>query len=67
MQNLENLLEKRHPAGTSMEQPQALELIQVITAKNPITSSCVLDAPHPIADVLDGAQQIPNDVIAGCH
>jgi len=49
------------------EQPQALELIQVITAKNPITSSCVLDAPHPIADVLDGAQQIANDVIAGCH
>ena len=34
---------------------------------SPITSSCVLDAPHPIADVLDGAQQIANDVIAGCH
>ena len=49
------------------EEPQALELIQVITAKNPITYSCVLDAPHPIADVLDGAQQIANDVIAGCH
>jgi hypothetical protein len=49
------------------EQPQALELIQVITAKNPITVGCVLDAPHPLADVLDGAQQIANDVIAGCH
>jgi hypothetical protein len=49
------------------EQPQALELIQDITAKNPITYSCVLDAPHPLADVLDGAQQIANDVIAGCH
>jgi HYDIN/CFA65/VesB family protein len=49
------------------EEPQALELIPLITAKNPITYSCVLDAPHPIADVLDGAQQIANDVIAGCH
>lgn len=48
------------------EQPQALELIQVISAKNPITYSRVLDAPHPIADVLDGAQQIASDVIAGC-
>jgi hypothetical protein len=49
------------------EQPQALELIQVISAKNPITYACVLDAQHPIADVLDGAQQIASDVIAGCH
>ena len=49
------------------EEPQALELIQVITAKNPITYSCVLDAPHPIADVQDGAKQISDDLIAGCH
>jgi len=52
---------------TGSAEPQALELIPLITAKNPITTSCVADAGHPIADVQDGAQQIADDLIAGCH
>ncbi len=29
--------------------------------------ACVADAPHSVADVLDGAQQVANDLITGCH
>jgi hypothetical protein len=36
-----------------------------------VTSSkglaCVADAPHSIANVLDGAQTVAHDLIAGCH
>jgi hypothetical protein len=47
---------------------QANEWIPQITAKtNPITQQCVADAPHPIPDVMDGAQQIAADVIANCQ
>jgi len=39
--------------------------------ENAITSSssfeCVADGPHKIADVLDGAQAVANDLIANCH
>lgn len=31
------------------------------------TRACVADAPHPIPDVLDGAQQVANDLIANCQ
>jgi len=38
---------------------------------NAITSQhdfeCIADAPHKIADVLDGAQTIANDLISNCH
>jgi hypothetical protein len=47
--------------------PQAMEWIPLITAKAPITVDCVADAGHPIADVLDGATTIANDIIARCH
>jgi hypothetical protein len=30
------------------------------------TAACVADAPHSIADALDGAQQIASDIISGC-
>jgi len=33
----------------------------------PPTMACVADAPHSVADVLDGAQQVANDIISGCH
>jgi hypothetical protein len=49
------------------EEPQALELIPLLTAKAPITAACVADAPHPIADVADGAQQIVDDITQRCH
>jgi hypothetical protein len=49
------------------EEPQALELIPLITAKAPITAACVADAPHPIADVADGAQQIIDDITQRCQ
>ena len=49
------------------EEPQALELIPLITAKSPITAACVADAPHPIADVADGAQQIIDDIKQRCQ
>jgi hypothetical protein len=52
---------------TGAAEPQAMEWIPLITAKNPITFDCVADAPHPIPDVLDGAQKIANDLIASCH
>jgi hypothetical protein len=29
--------------------------------------ACVANAPHDIADVLDGAQQIARDIVANCH
>lgn len=29
-------------------------------------SACIADAPHPIPDVLDGAQQIANDILTYC-
>jgi hypothetical protein len=38
---------------------------KVITTSN--AYSCVADAPHNMADVLDGAQQIVNDIVAYCH
>jgi len=48
--------------------PQAQEWIPQISAKNnPIPQACVADAPHPIPDVMDGAQQIAADVIAKCQ
>ena len=35
----------------------------ITTAK---ASSCVADAPHGIPNVLDGAQQIANDILTYC-
>ena len=47
---------------------QGFEWIPQISAKNsPIPFQCVADAPHPIPDAMDGAQQIASDVIANCH
>jgi len=51
---------------TGSAEPEAMEWQPLITAKSPITSSCVADAPHLIADVLDGAQEVANDMIASC-
>ena len=34
---------------------------------SPTSRSCVHDAPHTIADVLDGAEAIANDLIQRCH
>jgi hypothetical protein len=53
---------------TGSADPQAMEWINMITAKNGVpTVSCVADAPHMIADVQDGATTIANDIIASCH
>jgi hypothetical protein len=38
---------------------------QVIPKSNAF--ACVADAPHPLADVLDGAQQIVTDIVQYCH
>jgi len=38
---------------------------QAITSQNDF--ECVQDAPHEIADALDGAQAVANDLIAQCH
>ncbi|MCU1300173.1 MAG: hypothetical protein JWQ87_457 [Candidatus Sulfotelmatobacter sp.] len=38
---------------------------QKITTTN--TASCVADAPHNLADVLDGAQKIVSDIVTYCH
>jgi len=46
---------------------QGLDWMPLITAKGAVTAACVADAPHPIPNVLDGAQQIANDLIAMCH
>lgn len=35
--------------------------------RTPTSYSCVADAPHSIADALDGAEQIASDIIASCH
>jgi len=31
------------------------------------TNRCIADGPHKIADVVDGAQAVANDMIANCH
>jgi hypothetical protein len=33
----------------------------------PATYACVADAPHALPDVLDGAQQVLNDILTYCH
>ncbi len=38
---------------------------QVIPKSN--SFSCVADAPHPLPDVLDGAQHIVSDIVSYCH
>jgi hypothetical protein len=40
------------------------EWLQKITS--PAVHACVADAPHTIPDVLDGAAQILNDIVASC-
>jgi len=47
--------------------PQAMEWIPFISAKGTPTVDCVADAPHQIADVLDGADKVANDIITYCH
>jgi hypothetical protein len=47
--------------------PQGLDWKNSITAKTPPTVDCVADAPHELADVLDGATKIATDLIANCH
>jgi hypothetical protein len=52
---------------TGSAPPQAMQWMQAISAKGPISGECVADAPHALADALDGANKIANDVIAMCH
>lgn len=44
---------------------------EAVLWQNAITSQhdnvCVADGPHKIADVMDGATRIANDMISGCH
>jgi hypothetical protein len=47
--------------------PEALLWEGLISPKTPPTISCVPDAPHEIADVLDGATLVANDIISSCH
>lgn len=47
---------------------QGLDYINAITTKGSApTVSCVPDAAHQVADVVDGALQIADDIIAGCQ
>lgn len=41
------------------------EYLQAITSG--AGSACVADAPHEVLSVQDGAQQVSNDLISGCH
>lgn len=41
------------------------DYMSVITSSK--SQSCVADAPHSIADVLDGAQQVASDIVAKCQ
>jgi hypothetical protein len=56
---------------TGSAEPQAMRWHDQISSKNASTGQipidCVADAPHPIPDVLDGAQTIANDIIANCN
>jgi hypothetical protein len=47
--------------------PEAVIWSGLITGKYTITTDCVADAGHEIADVLDGALKVANDLIAYCH
>jgi hypothetical protein len=40
---------------------------EVITPASGTAFACVADAPHDMADVLDGAQQILTDLVTNCH
>lgn len=51
---------------TSAAVPQALTWEKFLGQTKPNVDSCIDDAPHGIPDVLDGAQQIANDIIAMC-
>jgi hypothetical protein len=44
--------------------PLGLHFSTIVTSKSSI--ACVADAPHPIADVLDGADKILNDIVSYC-
>jgi hypothetical protein len=45
-----------------------MEWQPLINAKNGTPDiGCVLDAPHMIADVMDGATTIATDIITRCH
>ncbi len=44
--------------------PQGVDYFNNVTSQK--SQACVADAPHGIADVLDGAEQISNDVITYC-
>jgi hypothetical protein len=46
---------------------QATLWLQQISGRNDVTVDCVADAPHEIADVVDGAQKIADDLINFCH
>ena len=50
---------------TSSAHPQGADWVLLVTSKT--TINCVADAPHEIPDVLDGAQQILNDLTTYCH
>lgn len=49
------------------EPPQAMLWAPVISAKNPVTTDCVADAGHQLADAQDGAQKVADDLIQRCH
>jgi hypothetical protein len=52
---------------TSAAVPQGFDWFNSIsTSRGAPTLACVGDAPHEIPDVLDGAQQISNDIINMC-
>lgn len=46
--------------------PEAMEWQPLLTVKGGVQNICVADAGHEIADVLDGAQAVANDMIASC-
>ena len=47
--------------------PANAALYQQAITSHQDTPQCVADAPHEIADVLDGAQAVSSALIAGCH
>lgn len=52
---------------TSGAVPEGLDWKNAITAKGTPTVDCVADAPHEIANVLDGATKVATDLITYCH
>jgi hypothetical protein len=52
---------------TSPGAAQGAAWVPMITGKGTPTLDCVADAPHELADVLDGATKIADDIINFCH